>query len=183
MNGVVRAFFVVPFGYFKLSLIKLFHWKHFRFGKLPRISPSTEITVDGGSDVKIGKKFNIRARSIIRVRKNALLIIGDNVSIAENCQITVREKVYIGDKCQIAPNVQMYDHDHDFRAVGGLAAMRFKTAPIEIGQNVWVGANVVILRGTKIGDNCVIAAGSVVNGVVPPNTVFIQKRESCVKKI
>ena len=49
---------------------------------------------------------------------------------------------------------------------------------IIIGRNVWIGANTVILRGTTIGDNAVIAAGSVLKGDVAPNTVFLNKREN-----
>ncbi|UHA57884.1 hypothetical protein KDJ21_013390 [Metabacillus litoralis] len=46
-----------------------------------------------------------------------------------------------------------------------------------IGENVWIGSNVVILRDTHIGDNVVIAAGSVVKGNVPSNTIYLNKRE------
>lgn len=44
-------------------------------------------------------------------------------------------------------------------------------APIVLGRNVWVGANVTILQGVTIGDNSVVAAGAVVTKDVPPNTV------------
>ena len=59
----------------------------------------------------------------------------------------------------------------------------YKTAPVEIGNNVWIGANTIILRGTKIGDNCVIGAGSIVKGNVLSNSVFLQKKENMVKEI
>ena len=89
--------------------------------------------------------------------------------------------IVLGDNIQLSPNVQIYDHDHDYRAEGGLAAMKYKTAPVEIGNNVWIGANCVILRGTKIGDNCVVAAGSVIKGEFPANTLIYQKRETEIK--
>lgn len=159
-------------------LIKIFHGENFKFGKLTRISFSSELTVESRSKVALGKRLKMKSRSIIRVRKNAELVIGDYVSLNEGSIITAYEKIHIGNGVNIAPNVMIYDHDHDFRADGGLAADKYKTSPIEIGNNVWIGANTVILRGTKIGDNCVIAAGSVVKGVVPPNTIFVQKRNS-----
>lgn len=55
--------------------------------------------------------------------------------------------------------------------------MKFKTSPITIGSNVWIGANTLILRGTHIGDNCVVAGGAVIRGSYPANTVIIQKRK------
>ena len=82
---------------------------------------------------------------------------------------------------QFSPNVQIYDHDHDFRVEGGVKAGKYKTAPVEIGNNVWIGANTIILRGTKIGDNAVIGAGCVVKGEVPAGAVLVQKRVSEIK--
>ena len=59
----------------------------------------------------------------------------------------------------------------------------FQEAPTtpEIGKNVWIGANTVILRGTKIGDNCVIGAGTIVKGDFPENSIIVQNREPKVK--
>lgn len=58
----------------------------------------------------------------------------------------------------------------------GVKAMHFKTSPIVIGNNVWIAANSIILRGSNIGDNAVIAAGSIVKGTVPANTLYLQKK-------
>lgn len=119
----------------------------------------------------------------IRVRKGAVCTIGNNSSVNCNNMIACRERIEIGDDVQFSPNVQIYDHDHDYRATGGVKAGKYKTAPVKIGNNVWIGANTVILRGTKIGDNCVIGAGCIVAGSVPDGSVVIQKKESIVKPI
>ena len=88
------------------------------------------------------------------------------------------EDITIGDRCQFANNLVIaVDHDHDYRAGWG----HYRTAPVHIGNDVWVGANCVILKGTTIGDHCVIAAGSVVSGRGRLPTVFYQKRERVVK--
>ena len=58
----------------------------------------------------------------------------------------------------------------------------YKASPVSIGNNVWVGANSVILRGVEIGDNCVVAAGTVVTkGSYPANTLIREKRELIVE--
>ena len=49
---------------------------------------------------------------------------------------------------------------------------------MSIGDNVWIGANSVILRGSVIGSGCVIGAGSVIKGTYPPDSVIIQKRSN-----
>ena len=69
------------------------------------------------------------------------------------------------------------------RASGGLKAGKYKTAPVIIGENVWIGANSIVLRGTRIGDRSVIAAGCVVHGEIPPDTILIQRREDILRPI
>lgn len=118
----------------------------------------------------------MRSGAKLRVRKGGMVQLGKNFSMSNRCLITAYESVVIGDDVQLGPDVKIYDQDHDFRAPGGLKAMKFKTAPVKIGNNVWIGANCIILRGTEIGDDCVVAAGSVIKGKFPANTVIVQKR-------
>lgn len=180
MNRYLRALVVVPTGVLKMGFAKLFHPKSFHGPALCMVSPHSEITLDGGK-LTIGSGFKMRDGAKLRVRKGAECVLGKNVSLNSNDMIVCHEKIVLGDNIQLSPNVQIYDHDHDYRAEGGLAAMKYKTAPVEIGNNVWIGANCVILRGTKIGDNCVVAAGSVIKGEFPANTLIYQKRETEIK--
>lgn len=176
MNRYIHAAYCVPCGMMKMAWIKLLHIKSFRGPKISMVSPLTEITLDRGGKLEIGEKFRMRDGAKIRVRKGAICKIGRNTSVNCNNMIACREKIVIGDDVQFSPNVQIYDHDHDFRIAGGIRSGKYKTRNVEIGNNVWIGANTIILRGTKIGDNAVIAAGSIVKGDVPEGTVFIQKR-------
>ena len=131
-----------------------------------------------GAELRIGSNFRMRDGAKLRVRKGAVCKLGKNVSINSNNMIACREFIVIGDDVQLSPNVQIYDHDHDFRVEGGVKAGKYKTSPVKIGNNVWIGANTVILRGTEIGDNCVIGAGSIVKGLVPSDTLFFQRRST-----
>ena len=58
----------------------------------------------------------------------------------------------------------------------------FKNKKIIIGNNVWIGANAIILKGARIGDNAVIAAGTVVMGDVPDNSVGYNRKELEIKQ-
>ncbi len=176
MNKYVHAAYCVPCGILKMACIKLFHFGSFTGPKICMVSPLTEITLDKGGKLEIGNRFKMRDGAKIRVRNGAVCKIGKNTSVNCNNMIACREKIKIGDNVQFSPNVQIYDHDHDFRTEGGINAGKYKTGSIEIGNNVWVGSNTVILRGTKIGDDVVIGAGSIVKGEVPAGTVYIQKR-------
>lgn len=116
----------------------------------------------------------------IRVRKAAKCEIGNNTSVNSNNMIVCRESIKIGNNVYLSPNVQIYDHDHDFRVEGGVTAGKYKTTPVEIGDSCWIGANTVILRGTKLGRNCVVGAGCVLKGEYPDDSVIVQKRETIV---
>ena len=181
MNKYIRGLVVIPNGIIKTCMLKIFHFKSFHGIQPAHISLFTEITIENGKLI-LGKGFKMRDGAKIRVRQDAICIIGNNVSLSSNNIITCRSFIKIGDNVELAPNVLIYDHDHDFRADGGIKSKKFITDPIEIGNNVWIGANTVILRGTKIGDNAIIAAGSVVKGIIPCNTVFIQKRINSFEK-
>ena len=176
MNKYVRASVCVPCGMLKMTWTKLFHFASFSGPMMCLVSPHTEITMDPGAELRIGKRFKMRDGAKIRVRKGGKCIIGDNTSINSNNMIACHERIEIGCNCQFSPNTQIYDHDHDFRDPKGISAMRYNTTPVIIGDNVWIGANVVILRGTVIGDNSVVAAGSIVKGSYPAGSVIIQKR-------
>ena len=174
MNRIAHAAFCVPFGMIKMVFIKALHFNSFTAPTLSMVSPHTEITIDKGAKLHIGNRFKMRDGAKIRVRNGAACTIGDNVLINSNNILACREKIEIGNGCELGPNVQIYDHDHDFRTEGGIKAGKYKTSPVKIGDNVWVGANTVVLRGTEIGDNCVIAAGSVLKGTFPANSVVVQ---------
>ena len=182
MNKYVRAVVCVPCGMIKMVWTKLFHFRSFSGPIISLISPHTEITMDNGAELKIGKGFKMRDGAKIRVRKDAVCIIGNNSSVNSNNMIVCHERIEIGDDVQLSPNVQIYDHDHDFRTDGGVKAGKYKTSSVKIGNNVWIGANTIILRGTEIGDNCVIGAGCVVKGKYEADSVIIQKRNEEVKR-
>ncbi|MBR3071935.1 MAG: acyltransferase [Fibrobacter sp.] len=163
-----------------MALNKLFHPVNFKGPIISLVSPFSEITISGGK-LYIGQNFKMRDGAKIRVRKGAECVIGNNTSVNSNNMIACHEKIIIGNDVQLSPNVQIYDHDHDFRDRNGLSALRYKTSPVIIGNNVWIGANAVILRGTKIGDNCVVGAGCVLKGEYPANSVIVQKRATDMK--
>ena len=124
--------------------------------------------MDKGARVSLGKGIVSRFGLFLRV-EGGILSIGDKCFFNTQVSITCLERITIGDRCQIANNVVIVDHDHDYRAGWG----HYPSAPVRIGNDVWIGANVVILKGSVIGDGAVIAAGSVVRGQVEPHSLYM----------
>ena len=108
------------------------------------------------------------------------IYLGDNCEINMNCVFLDDNRIVIGKNALIAPCVQIYTAFHPLNAAerfgpagadGSFAFCRTRTAPVTIGDNVWIGGGVIIMPGVTIGDNVVIGAGSVVTKDIPSDTV------------
>jgi len=109
------------------------------------------------SGVKVGLN-SLYFISPINIDRPKNITIGKNVFFNRNTYFEGKGKIMIGDQCQIGPNTVFATTKHDI-----FNAMEDSFDNITINNNVWIGANVVVLKGVKIGPNVSIAAGSVVN--------------------
>ena len=141
------------------------------------VSGRTEILMElfgsAGTGISIEHNFNCDLGYNIHV--------GNNFYAGFNCTILDMAAVRIGDNCLIAPNVGIYTSGHSIHPVE-----RYKTGyarPIIIGNNVWIGGHSVILGGIEIGDNSVVAAGSVVTKDIPANAVYAGNPAEKIKDI
>lgn len=108
--------------------------------------------------------------------------IGENFYANHNLIILDGNKVEFGDNVFIAPNCAFYTAGHPLDAERRNQGLEY-ARPIKVGNNVWIGGNVVVLPGVTIGDNVVIGAGSVVNKDIPSNVVAVGNPCRVIKKI
>lgn len=128
--------------------------------------------------ISIGKNAQIICEGKIRLDDNAALessgkiILGDHFVLNPFSRIVAHEEIRIGKNVVIARFVSILDHDHTItRENGAVKFSGYKTAPIRIGDNVWIGDKVTILKGVTIGDNVIIAANAVVTKNIQSNVV------------
>lgn len=95
--------------------------------------------------------------------------VGRDVFINQNCTMYDLGGIDIGDDVMIGPNVSIITSGHPLEPARRRAFVTAK--PIVIERNVWIAAGVTIIGGVTIGENAVVAAGSVVTRDVPPNTL------------
>lgn len=134
------------------------------------------LEIERGGHAEIGSFNQNREKLYIGVNGQGRLKIGSHCFFNINASITCLESIEIGDNCKFGNNLVIVDHDHNYRARGeyGEGIPEFVSSAVRIGNHVWVGAGVTILRGTVIGDNCVIGAGSVVKGNIPANMLLVK---------
>lgn len=96
------------------------------------------------------------------------LSIGNGTAISGNCMINAKGGVNMGKFCHIAKGLTIYSHNHNFKSKEFIPYDNQEILkPVSIGDAVWIGANVTIAPGAKIGHGVVISSGSVVFGEVP----------------
>lgn len=108
--------------------------------------------------------------------------VGENFFANYNLTILDVAKVTIGKNVQMAPNVSIYTAGHPIHPDTRNTGYEYGI-PITIGDNVWIGGNVVILPGVKVGDNVVIGAGSVVTKDIPDNVIAMGNPCKIVREI
>lgn len=155
---------------------KIFNKNLPRTGALGRL---VELTIKKTSCTHLGNNIRIASFGVIRVYENASLDIGENFQSNNGLMLICRNQVKIGRNVTIGPNVCIVDFNHDFNHEN--LRDNYVMGSVEIGSNVWIGAGVIVLPNSVIGDNCVIGAGSIVTGVIQADSVYFNPRQKIQK--
>ena len=163
----------------KSMLVSVF-WK-IRYGKrlsvfFPVALEKVKLEMDKETALWIGKKVQNRGAFYIGCKEQGKLHIGEHCFFNMNSSITCMKEISIGKYCKFGNNLVIVDHDHNTSGCGE----EFPAKPIKIGDDVWVGANCVILKGVTIGDHAVIAAGSVVRKDVPADCIYYEEKKGMI---
>jgi len=151
LNGLLYAPFLVGFRFIRVhGFLKLVR-RHgtVRIGRRTTIWPGVKLTSLGAVE-----------------KTPALLTIGAFSSIGDRTQIHCCEKISIGDHVLISWDCNILENNFHTTTDGGITS-----APIVIGDRVWIGCRAIILAGVIIGEGSIVAAGSVVTRDVPPGTL------------
>lgn len=99
------------------------------------------------------------------------ITIGNHCFIGAGTEFNISELIEIGDHCQIASGCRFVDHNHGKAPGAPIGKQPCSSSPISLGEDVWIGANAVILEGVQIGSGAIVAAGAVVTRSVPSNAI------------
>jgi serine acetyltransferase len=145
----------------------------------------------GNGRIVIGSGVRLSGMSTICFSTRVAMLpefrIGDGTFIGHQCAFSIGRAIQIGTNCLLAANVRILDMDGhptdaDARRNGDPTPAH-AIRPVTIGNDVWVGASSIILKGVSIGDRAIVAAGSVVTRSVSPDTVVAGNPATVVKSL
>ncbi|MCL1049373.1 sugar O-acetyltransferase [Shewanella abyssi] len=129
---------------------------------------------------------NIAADAVIRtpffISYGINLYLGEQVFVNVNVTLQDNAPIHIGRQTMIGPNVQLYTASHSLDPIKRSQGFEIAQS-IHVGERVWIGGGAIILPGVRIGDDAVIAAGSVVTKDVPAATVVAGNPAKWLKSI
>lgn len=169
---MIYEYISLIFGIIKINIYKLLYFKRIRFSSIPKMNMSFRIATKKNCRLNIGKNFRTRNNVSFRIYNKGKVSIGDNCFFNDGCSINSQQNIKIGNNVILGQNVMIFDHDHDYR----YNMNAFVRDDVKIGNDVWIGANCVILKGVTIGDNVVIGAGTVINKDIYSNTLVYQEK-------
>ena len=134
-----------------------------------RVSSRAEVELAPGLTLGRG----VQISSFCKLKASAPLTIGADTHIASGCFITAGPgSLRIGANCLIGPNVVIMTSDYRYSRLDVPLRLQGSAGKdTSIGRNVFIGANTVIVAGARIGDDVIIAAASLVSGVIAPGSV------------
>lgn len=122
------------------------------------------ISIDDNVVVKEGAR-------ICACNEKATVCIGARTTVGYHTFVFASSGISIGADCMIAPFVYVVDSDHGIDRSQKMNEQPNQTAPVVIGNDVWIGTGAKILKGVTVGEGAVIAAGAVVKDNVEPYSI------------
>lgn len=144
-----------------------------------------------GDNVKINSRFGsnlvgLTNPTVFQCLESGTITIGNNSGLS-SAVLSARSLIAIGEDVKIGGNVRIYDHDYhslDFKKRRGLEdSLDVKSRPVKIGNDVFIGANAMILKGVTIGDGAIVGAGSVVCRDIPAGQVWAGNPARFIKEL
>ncbi|NRR91029.1 acyltransferase [Winogradskyella undariae] len=122
--------------------------------------------------ITFGDDVQLREHAVFRLGKNSSVEIKDGFFTNKGLSINALGRVAIGSNTIIGEDVKIYDHNHGYKNKALLIKNQpYSIGSVEIGDNCWIGSNVVILKNVNIGDNCIIGANCVVYKSLKANSL------------
>ena len=125
----------------------------------------------GRPRVSFGDHCRLGRDVVIETAGDARIVIGDHVRINAGGFLIAHAGITIGSHTLIGEHVSLRDADHGIRPDALIRTQPHRGAPIEIGEDAWIGRGAAVLKGVRVGRGAIVGANSVVTRDVPEMTI------------
>ena len=158
--------------------VRIMHRRNLELGRGVTVGDFSLLDCWGESGISLGDRTSIGRFCVLKVSGSLSnigkgIIVGNNVGIGDFAHIGGSGGVTLGSDTICGPYLSIHPEEHLFSSESNLIRLQgVSRAGVKVGANCWIGAKVTILDGAQVGNGCVIAAGSVVNGKFGDNLVL-----------
>ena len=167
----MSIYFQVGINFLRFKIKKILSKHQIKVDAIEQISLLTRVKLVKNAKLKLGKNVIVSKLGDIFIGTNGSLQIDDKVYFNKGVFISCQNKIHIEKNCQFGPDVKIIDNNHKFSRSKGVSTSEHTYGGITIGENSWIGANAVLIEKAKIGKNCVIGAGCVINQEIPDYSI------------
>jgi maltose O-acetyltransferase len=168
---------------FRVIYQKLFHNRNLKLNGY-RYKFGRHLKLKLLNDGKLLLKSNVEFSDFCYIEcSQGNISIGKNCFFNRGCSLVAFNRINIGNYCIFGPNVSIYDHNHRYTDNTYIRKQGYEIREVEIGNDVWIGANTVITAGAKIGEHVVIGANSVVTKDIPSNSLAAGSPAKVIRSI
>ena len=157
-----------------LSAVRSMYWRALGMS-IGRGTRFSRITVTWPHKVSLGERCSLEPDVYLNAAggysEGTSIRICSGSFVGRGCEFNAIASIHVGSNCLIASGARFIDHNHGIDMGTPMKLQPEMSAPITIGDDVWIGVNAVILKGVSIGDGAIVAAGSVVNKPVDAHTI------------
>jgi acetyltransferase-like isoleucine patch superfamily enzyme len=172
-----QGFFVLRLRYYQKLLSKIRKLKLSFLGmKIGSGTVLSKIYITWPHQVRLGNNCILEQNIYFKFdglwKSEPSIIIGDKVFLGTGCEFNIRQGITIGENTLVASGCRFIDHDHGTNINQIMRVQHGPEKAINIGHDVWLGCNVVVLKGVEIGDGAIVAAGAVVTKSILQNEIW-----------
>lgn len=179
---MINLIIVILQNILRYGVNKLRYKSRYKSGFIERLACRASVRLYDRGHICLERNVELAPYVDVQVHGKGRLHIGASTYMNRYCLISCHGHISIGERCMFGPGVKIFDNNHRFNKNTGVSG-DLSIGEISIGNRCWIASDAIILKGARIGDNCVIAAGCIIDYDVPDNTIVRIKQSQELQAI
>lgn len=146
------------------------------------LGKGSKLVLENGASLVIDGSLIMKDYCKLEIKKNGVVKMGKNCFFNDFTSIVIHSSLIIGNNLKCGEGIKIYDHDH-LIIDGKILDSKYLSQEIRIGNEVWLGNYVNILKGSSIGNNVIVGAMGLVNSQLSDKTIYAGIPVKAIRKL